>query len=54
MQANTNQTLEIIAKRTAKNSVFLDLFKDKKNCIWRKATTNIFNVPAKTITRAGK
>ncbi len=31
MQDETNQTQEAKAKRTAKNSVFLDLFQDKKN-----------------------
>jgi hypothetical protein len=30
---NTNQTQEVSAKRTAKNSVFLDLFADKKNLL---------------------
>jgi hypothetical protein len=30
---NTNQTQEVSAKRTAKNSVFLDLFQDKKNLL---------------------
>ena len=29
---DTKQTQEVKAKRTAKNSVFLDLFQDKKNC----------------------
>ena len=33
MQDETNQTQEIKAKRTAKNSVFLDLFQDKKNLL---------------------
>ena len=28
---DTKQTQEVKAKRTAKNSVFLDLFQDKKN-----------------------
>ena len=30
---NTKQTQEVKAKRTAKNSVFLDLFQDKKNLL---------------------
>lgn len=29
MQANTKQTQKVMAKRTAKNSVFLDLFQSK-------------------------
>ena len=29
MQDDTKQTLEVMAKRTAKNSVFLDLFQNK-------------------------
>ena len=29
MQANTKQTQKVMAKRTAKNSVFLDLFQNK-------------------------
>ena len=29
----TRQTREVKAKRTAKNSVFLDLFQDKKNLL---------------------
>ena len=33
MQDETNQTQEVKAKRTAKNSVFLDLFQDKKNLL---------------------
>ena len=33
MPDNTKQTREIKAKRTAKNSVFLDLFQDKKNLL---------------------
>ncbi len=33
MSIDTKQTLEIKAKRTAKNSVFLDLFQDKKNLL---------------------
>ncbi|MCM1288872.1 MAG: hypothetical protein NC240_11235 [Clostridium sp.] len=33
MQDDTKQTQEIRAKRTAKNSVFLDLFQDKKNLL---------------------
>ncbi len=33
MQGETNQTQEVKAKRTAKNSVFLDLFQDKKNLL---------------------
>ena len=31
MSDDTKQTQEVKAKRTAKNSVFLDLFQDKKN-----------------------
>ena len=33
MQDDTKQTQEVKAKRTAKNSVFLDLFQDKKNLL---------------------
>ena len=33
MSDNTKQTQEVKAKRTAKNSVFLDLFQDKKNLL---------------------
>ncbi|MCM1560512.1 MAG: hypothetical protein NC123_13375 [Butyrivibrio sp.] len=33
VQDDTKQTLEVKAKRTAKNSVFLDLFQDKKNLL---------------------
>ena len=33
MQNETNKTREVKAKRTAKNSVFLDLFQDKKNLL---------------------
>ena len=33
MSDDTNQTWEVKAKRTAKNSVFLDLFQDKKNLL---------------------
>lgn len=33
MSADTKQTQEVKAKRTAKNSVFLDLFQDKKNLL---------------------
>ncbi|MCH5342458.1 MAG: hypothetical protein J1E64_00355 [Acetatifactor sp.] len=33
MQDETSQTQEVKAKRTAKNSVFLDLFQDKKNLL---------------------
>lgn len=33
MQVDTKQTQEVKAKRTAKNSVFLDLFQDKKNLL---------------------
>lgn len=33
MSEDTKQTQEIKAKRTAKNSVFLDLFQDKKNLL---------------------
>ncbi len=33
MQDDTKQTQEVRAKRTAKNSVFLDLFQDKKNLL---------------------
>ena len=33
VSADTKQTREIKAKRTAKNSVFLDLFQDKKNLL---------------------
>ena len=33
MSDDTKQTQEVKAKRTAKNSVFLDLFQDKKNLL---------------------
>lgn len=33
VSADTKQTQEVKAKRTAKNSVFLDLFQDKKNLL---------------------
>ncbi len=33
MQDDTKQTQDVKAKRTAKNSVFLDLFQDKKNLL---------------------
>ena len=33
MQDDTKQTQEVKAKRTAKNSVFLDLFQDKRNLL---------------------
>ena len=33
MSDDTKQTREVKAKRTAKNSVFLDLFQDKKNLL---------------------
>ncbi len=33
MSDDTNQTQEIKAKRTTKNSVFLDLFQDKRNLL---------------------
>lgn len=33
MQDDTKQAQEVKAKRTAKNSVFLDLFQDKKNLL---------------------
>lgn len=33
MQDDTKQTQKVMAKRTAKNSVFLDLFQDKKNLL---------------------
>ena len=33
MQDNTKQIQEIMAKRTAKNSVFIDLFQDKRNLL---------------------
>ena len=33
MSDNTKQTQEVKVKRTAKNSVFLDLFQDKKNLL---------------------
>ena len=33
MSDGTKQTQEVMAKRTAKNSVFLDLFQDKKNLL---------------------
>ena len=33
MSGDTKQTQEVKAKRTAKNSVFLDLFQDKKNLL---------------------
>ncbi len=33
MSGDTKQTIEVKAKRTAKNSVFLDLFQDKKNLL---------------------
>ena len=33
MPDDTTQTQEVKAKRTAKNSVFLDLFQDKKNLL---------------------
>ena len=33
MQDETNQTQEVKAKRTAKNSVFLDLFQNKSNLL---------------------
>ncbi len=33
MQDDTKQIQEVKAKRTAKNSVFLDLFQDKKNLL---------------------
>lgn len=33
MQDHTKQAQEVKAKRTAKNSVFLDLFQDKKNLL---------------------
>ena len=33
MSDDTKQTQEVKTKRTAKNSVFLDLFQDKKNLL---------------------
>ena len=72
MSDDTTQVQEIMAKRKAKDSVFLDLFQNKSYLLKLYRTlhpedttatgdsltdvtiTNIFSVPAKTITKAGK